>query len=317
MNPIPLRLGTRGSLLARTQTDWVAAQLRAQHPERAVEIVIIETTGDLRRDVPFAQVGTKGMFVKEIEQALLNGTVDVGIHSLKDMPGSLPEGLEIACVPAREDPRDALLSRKGATLKTLPPGAVVGTSSVRRQAQLRVFRQDLHLTELRGNLDTRLRKLEEGQYDAIVLACAGLNRLGLSARITEHLAPEICLPAVGQGALALETRRDDRATQALLAPLNDTDSAVTVLAERGFQRALQGGCSIPAGALATVAGEKVTITGLIAAPDGSLTFWETRHGTRSEAEQLGVELAESLLAQGGRALLDALGPHVSPGNRAE
>lgn len=305
MSEKTLRLGTRGSLLARVQTDWVAAQLRANHPEQTLEIVVIETTGDLRRDVPFAQVGTKGMFVKEIEQALLDGTIDVGVHSLKDMPGFLPEGLELACVPKREDPRDALLSRDGFLLKQLPPGAVVGTSSVRRQAQLCVFRSDLRLEELRGNLDTRLRKLDEGQYDAIVLACAGLNRLGLGARITERLTPEICLPAVGQGALALETRVDDLVTRTLLAPLNDADSEVAVQAERGFQRALQGGCSVPAGALATVTGETVTITGLIVALDGSMTLWETRHGTRTEAEQLGNALAETLLAQGGRALLDA------------
>lgn len=298
-----LRVGTRGSLLARRQTEIVVKLLRAVHPDLDVTIEIIQTTGDRRRDVPFAEVGTKGMFVKEIERALSDGAIDVGVHSLKDMPGVLPEDLELACIPAREDPLDALLTRNGARLDDLPSGATIGTSSLRRQAQLKAFRPDLSFTELRGNLDTRLGKLDAGQYDAIVLACAGLVRLGLEQRITERIAPEVCVPAVGQGALALETRRDDARTREILAPLHDPDVADAVAAERGFLAALEGGCTVPAGALATVAGNNVTLQAVLAAPDGSQVLREVQRGTRTEAAQLGRAVAERLLARGGGAFL--------------
>jgi hydroxymethylbilane synthase len=298
-----VRFGTRGSLLARTQTETVVERLRAAHPGLEVVTEIIQTTGDLRRDVPFAQVGTKGMFVKEIEQALLEGRIDVGVHSLKDMPGELPDGLELACVPAREDPRDALLTRDGATLETLPQGATVGTSSLRRQAQLRAYRSDLRLEELRGNLDTRLRKLDEGQYEAIVLACAGLNRLGWGARISERIAPEVCVPAAGQGALALETRVGDAATLALLTPLHDPDTADAVTAERRFLAALGGGCTVPAGALAQVAGRTVTLIAVLAASDGSERLLERQEGDRTEAARVGAAVAHRLLKRGGHAFL--------------
>jgi len=295
-----IRIGTRGSLLARTQTEWVAAQLRVLHPGLQVEIEIIQTTGDLRRDVPFAQVGTKGMFVKEIEQALLDGTIDLGIHSLKDMPGEQPDGLGLVCIPKREDPRDALLTRDGSGFDALPHGAIVGTSSIRRQAQLLAARPDLKLVELRGNLDTRLRKLDDGQYQAIVLACAGLNRLGLGHRISEALSPSLCVPAVGQGALALEIRTGETVLQELLMPLQHEDSAVEVEAERGFQSELAGGCTIPAGALATVNGDMITLISVIAAPDGSESLRETMQDRRSNARQLGIDAARRLLDRGGR-----------------
>lgn len=298
-----LRVGTRGSLLARAQTEGIVAQLRALHPSLEIVMEIIQTTGDVRRDVPFAQIGTKGMFVKEIEQALSDGRIDLGVHSLKDMPGELPDGLQLACVPTREDPRDALLTRNGLTLETLPQGALVGTSSLRRQAQLRAYRSDLRLAELRGNLDTRLRKLDAGDYDAIVLACAGLNRLGLADRISERLSPAVCVPAVGQGALALETRDDDPQTQAWLTPLHDPDTADAVAAERGFLAALGGGCTVPVGALAQVKADQVQLEALIAAPDGSQTLRETLSGPRAEAVSLGAKLAERLLARGGDAFL--------------
>lgn len=294
-----LRVGTRGSLLARTQTDGVVERLRAANPGLQVEIEIIQTTGDMRRDVPFTAVGTKGMFVKEIEQALLDGVIDVGVHSLKDMPSELPDGLELACVPERENPYDALLSRHQETLMALPQGAVVGTSSQRRQAQLRHFRPDLRIEELRGNLDTRLRKLDEGQYDAIVLACAGLRRLGLANRITEQIAADICLPAAGQGALALETRTGDSATLALLSSLHDADTADAVAAERGFLAALGGGCSVPAGALAHIHGGLVTVKAMLAKPEGSRVWqWEEK-GRRSEAAEIGRVVAERLLGVAG------------------
>ena len=298
-----LTIGTRGSLLARTQTGMVVERLQAANPHVPIEIQIIQTTGDVQRDVPFAQVGTKGMFVKEIEQALLDGTIDVGVHSLKDMPSELPEGLELACVPAREDPLDALLSRSGLTFAQLPLHAVVGTSSLRRKAQLHALRPDLRVEELRGNLDTRMRKLDAGDYDAILLAVAGLNRLGLGERITERLAPDICVPAAGQGALALETRCGDAETMALLQTVHHPISAATVTAERAFLAALGGGCSIPAGALATVQGARMHLIGLIAAPDGSVVLRAERTGDLSEAAQIGAELSATLLAQGGRDLL--------------
>ncbi len=298
-----LRIGTRGSLLARTQTGMVVEQLRAANPLVEIETLIIQTTGDVQHDVPFAQVGTKGMFVKEIEQALLDGVIDVGIHSLKDMPSELPGGLEIACTPVREDALDALLSRGNLTFSQLPPNATVGTSSLRRQAQIRALRPDLRLQELRGNLDTRLRKLDAGEYDAILLACAGLNRLGLGLRITERLAPDVCVPAAGQGALALETRCGDAATLALLHEIHDPDTAAAVTAERAFLAALGGGCSVPAGALATVHGARLHLVGLIAAPNGACVLRAEREGDLSAAAQIGAELSATLLAQGGRDLL--------------
>ena len=298
-----LRIGTRGSLLARTQTGMVVERLQAANPEVVIETQIIQTTGDVQRNVPFAQVGTKGMFVKEIEQALLDGVIDVGVHSLKDMPSELPEGLELSCVPAREDPLDALLSRNGLLFAQLPQGAVVGTSSLRRQAQLRGLRPDLRLEELRGNLDTRMKRLDNGEYDAILLAVAGLNRLGLGSRITERLTPDVCVPAAGQGALALETRCGDSATLELLMSVHDAETAAAITAERAFLAALGGGCSVPAGALATIDGYRLHIVGLIAAPDGRQVVRAEREGEVSAAAQIGAELSATLLAQGGRDLL--------------
>ena len=298
-----LRIGTRGSLLARTQTDWVAARLREARPALEITITVIQTTGDLNRDVPFAAVGTKGMFVKEIEQALLDGTIDAGVHSLKDMPGELPEGLALIGYPMREDPRDALISRHNQTLENLPQGATVGTSSLRRQALVRAYRPDLNLIELRGNLDTRLRKLDEGQYDAIILACAGLHRLGLDGRITERIAPEICVPAPGQGALAIEARADDFETLALVAALNDVDTIAAVTAERAFQIVLVAGCTVPVGAFASVQGDRLTLHAAIAAADGSRVVRHTEAAARDAAEILGTNVGRAMLAAGGAELL--------------
>lgn len=296
MEPIrtTFRIGTRGSLLARTQTQWVVEQLDILYPELAFVVETIQTTGDLRRDVPFNQVGTKGMFVKEIEQALLDDEIDIGVHSLKDLPAELPDDLILACYPPREDARDALISRDGATLLTLPQSSIVGTSSIRRRVQLHAFRPDLEIRELRGNLDTRLRKLDEGEYDAIVLACAGLNRLGLTDRITEKLSVDVCVPAVGQGALALETRRDDPETLMRLEALHDADTSDCILAERAFLMELQGGCSVPAGAWAHLTDKDgLSIIGVYAAENGKLKR-ETLTGKRNEGAGLGKELARML-----------------------
>lgn len=290
-------------MLARTQTEWALARLRAAHPEIEFELCIIQTTGDLKRDVPYAAVGTKGMFVKEIEQALFENRIDIGVHSLKDMPGELPEGLELACVPAREDPGDALISRQGLALQDLPLGATVGTSSARRQALLAAYRNDLNLVELRGNLDTRLQKLDSGAYDAIVLACAGLNRLGLAHRITERISFDICLPAVGQGALALESRVGDTATLNCLQAIHDPDTACCVDAERALLAALGGGCSVPIAGHAVLAEDAVHLTALIASQDGLTILRVETAGSREEAHALGIEAAHKLYQQGGQALM--------------
>ncbi len=289
-----LRIGTRGSLLARAQTNGIKENLALLYPELAISVVIIETTGDLRRDIPFNQVGTKGMFVKEIEQALLDNVIDVGVHSLKDMPSELPQGLTLACFPKRENPFDALISREMVPLAELPDGSIVGTSSARRHAQLSAYRPSWEIRELRGNLDTRLRKLDEGQYDAIILACAGLNRLGLAERITEPIDPTICVPAVGQGALALEIRRDDTEIGQMLAPLNDANTEDCVRAERAFLRELEGGCSVPAGAYAKLNGDTLTVMGVLATDDGTSLHRHIVYGHPSLAVYLGADLAKTL-----------------------
>ena len=296
-------MGTRGSLLARAQTQHVVQQIQALYPEMEIDVQIIQTTGDARQNVPFAAVGTKGMFVKEIEQALLENTIDLGVHSLKDMPGELPDGLALVCFPPREDPRDALLCHIAADLESLPQGAVVGTSSLRRKTQLLALRPDLKIEELRGNLDTRIRKLDSGEYDAILLACAGLNRLGFGSRITHAIAPEACCPAVGQGALALEARTEDTALTTLLAPLNHTHTETAVCAERAFLLRLQGGCSIPAGAYAFFKGERLSVQAVLAAPNGTQILKTTQEGNPESAKALGIALAEDLLNRGGDLFL--------------
>jgi len=301
-----VRVGTRGSLLATTQTQWVVEQLRAAHPEYGFNTTIIQTTGDTQRDVPFASVGTKGMFVKEIEQALLDNAIDIGVHSLKDMPGTLPEGLSLGCIPAREDPLDAFISNKFAGLEALPIGAIVGTSSARRHSQLASFRPDLQIQELRGNLDTRLRKLDDGEYDAIIVACAGLIRLGFADRITERISAELCLPAVGQGALAIETRSKDRDTIGIVGAIHCTATATCVTAERSLLNALGGGCSVPVAAYATISGSALTLTALVASLDGSRVLKATVTGSSRDADGLGREVAEILFSQGAAEILESI-----------
>jgi hydroxymethylbilane synthase len=245
--------------------------------------------------VPFTAIGTKGMFVKEIEEALLNDAIDLAVHSLKDMPGALPDGLILAAVPTRADARDALLS-DGRTLEGLPPGARVGTSSLRRQALLRSLRPDLALEELRGNLDTRLRKLDDGHYDAIVLACAGLERLGWTHRIVERLPPNVFVPPPGQGALALETRADDADMRALLSAIHDPDTADCVAAERAFQAALNAGCTIPAGAYARLEGDALHLSAFVASADGLRLRRTETQGYRHDAVPIGARAASTLLS---------------------
>ena len=301
-----LRIGTRASLLAVTQSTWVKTRIEQAHPQVRVELVQITTKGDRILDVPLAKVGGKGLFVKEIEDALLDGTADLAVHSMKDVPTELPEGLFIGIVPARETPLDAYISNRFATLEALPVGARVGTSSLRRKSQLAAVRPDLAILDLRGNVDTRLRKLDEGQYEAIILAGAGLNRLGLQGRITAELDPTLMLPAIGQGALGIELRRDDTQLLADLQFLHDPRTATAVAAERAFLLRLEGGCQVPIGAHAVVDGETVRLTGLIASVDGRQLLRDTLTAPAAEAPALGTRLAERLLARGGKAILDAV-----------
>jgi len=292
-----LVIASRGSQLALWQARWVAAQLSAAGHQCRIEV--IKTTGDKITDVPLAKVGTKGLFTKEIEEALLDGRADLAVHSLKDLPTELPEGLVLAAVPEREDPRDAVVGKK---LADLPPGAKVGTSSLRRAAQLLKLRPDLQVESIRGNLDTRLRKLDEGQYDAILLAAAGLKRLGWGDRIAEILEPEQMCPAVGQGALAIETRAGFEA----VAMLDHADTHTAVMAERGVLRALGGGCQVPIGAYATVFNGRVRLLAIVAAPDGSQMVGAQAGGAAAEAAEIGARLAAYLLQRGARQILEAV-----------
>ena len=301
----PLRIGTRGSPLALWQANHVADLLRPRAAPRPVELVLIQTTGDRIQDRPLAQIGGDGLFTKEIQWALVVGSADVAVHSLKDLPTIPVEGLVLAAVPRRGPAGDAFVSRRHRSFKGLPPGAVVGTSSLRRRAQLLHRRPDLRLVEMRGNVETRLRKLEGQGLDALVLAQAGLERLGLGSAITELLDPAWMLPAVGQGALGLECRADDRETLGLLQALNDVPSRQAVLAERALLRALGGGCLVPIGAAGRVEGDTLSLRGAVLSPDGRERIDGQAEGPAAEAEALGRRLAADLLARGARALLSS------------
>ncbi len=301
-----LVLGMRGSRLAVWQAEWVQARLRESAPDVTVTLRRIKTSGDQILDVPLATIGGKGLFVKEIEDALLQGEIDLAVHSMKDVPTVLPEGLEIVCVPVREDPRDALISREGRPLDRLPQGARVGTSSLRRQAQLLHRRPDLKIEMLRGNLDTRLRKLRDGEFDAIVLAAAGLKRMGWAEQITEYLPSEVSLPAIGQGALGLEGRRDDAFVRGILAALDHRPTRTAVTAERALLERLEGGCQVPIAAHATLSGERLRLDGLVASVDGRRLVRDSVEGPVADARELGTRLAEQLLRQGGETILNEI-----------
>lgn len=298
-----LILGTRGSKLALHQSEWFQSRIHAVMPDVQVTLRKIQTSGDKIVDVPLAKIGGKGLFVKEIEEALLAGEIDLAVHSMKDVPAQLPKGLEILCVPPREDARDALISRDGRSFKDLPQGATIGTASLRRQAQLLNARPDLRIVMLRGNLDTRLRKLKEGQFDAIVLAAAGLHRLAWAHEITEYLDPSVSLPAIGQGALGIEGRSDDQFVRSVLDRLNDCATATTVTAERAFLARLEGGCQVPIAACATLSDGQVMLDGLVAGVDGKTVLRDRIQGSSQDAHALGVQLADRLLARGGDKIL--------------
>lgn len=309
----PIVVASRRSELALTQTRWVIAQLKQIRPDTDFVIKEFVTKGDRILDVTLSKVGGKGLFVKEIEQALLEGEADFAVHSMKDMPAILPEGLTIGAIPVREDARDVLISKNGASIEELPEGAIIGTSSLRRQAQLLHYRPDLQIETLRGNIDTRLRKLDSGNYDAIILAAAGLIRMGWSSRVNQYLPEDICLPAVGQGALAIECRADDTEMLELIRQLHHHETALVTMAERAFLHRLEGGCQVPIAAYAEVDGSRIRLTGLVATPDGSRVVKDFAAGTHPKA--LGEELAEQLIAKGAGEILSNVKKELAEGDR--
>ncbi|MCK8130062.1 hydroxymethylbilane synthase [Pseudoalteromonas sp. S1610] len=298
-----VRIATRKSALALWQAEFVKAQLEHFHDDVHVELVPMSTQGDIILDTPLAKIGGKGLFVKELEQAMLDGRADIAVHSMKDVPVEFPDDLELHTICEREDPRDAFVSNNFANIDALPQGAIVGTSSLRRQCQIRAMRPDLEIRDLRGNVNTRLAKLDSGQYDAIILAAAGLIRLEMGERIRDFIEPEVSLPANGQGAVGIECRIDDTVTKALLAPLEHNETRIRVNAERAMNRHLEGGCQVPIGAYALVEGDQVHLRGLVGAIDGSEILRDEISGHVDDAEKLGVELAKKLLAQGADKIL--------------
>jgi len=304
--PQPLRIATRKSPLAMWQAEHVAKLLKQTHPDLEVELVGMSTQGDKILDTPLAKIGGKGLFVKELEQGMLDGRADIAVHSMKDVPVELPDGLHLAVIMEREDPRDAFVSNNHSRLEELPQGSVVGTSSLRRQCQLADRRPDLKIVPLRGNVNTRLRKLDEGEFDAIILAAAGLIRLGYEQRITSYIETEDSLPAIGQGAIGIECRADDERVNALIKPLHDADTACCVEAERAMNHRLMGGCQVPIAGFAVLNNGKLFMRGLVGEPDGSRIMRTEISAPAGEAEALGIAVAEDLLGQGADQVLKHL-----------
>ena len=299
-----LRIGTRGSQLALYQANWVREQVLKTHPGLKVTLVKIKTTGDRMQDAPLAKIGGKGLFVKEIEEALLQKRIDLAVHSIKDVPTEFPVGIHLSAITKREDPRDVFISRDNKPLKDLQKGAKIGTSSLRRQAQLLHFRNDFKMVPLRGNLDTRLKKLLTMDLDGIVLALAGVKRLGLEEKITEILPREISLPPIGQGALGIETRKGDEPVESRIRFLNDPGSAIAVSGERAFLKRLEGGCQVPIAAYGQLSGGTLRIDGLVGTIDGKRLIRHHVEGSADKAESLGIDLAEILLSRGAKEILD-------------
>ncbi len=298
-----IRIATRQSPLALWQAHYVQDRLMAAHPGLRVELVPMVTKGDVLLDTPLSKVGGKGLFVKELELAMLENRADLAVHSMKDVPVAFPEGLGLVTICEREDPRDAFVSDKYQDLDALPAGAIVGTSSLRRQCQISAQRPDLVIRSLRGNVGTRLSKLDAGEYDAIILAAAGLKRLGLESRIRSTLAAEVSLPAVGQGAVGIECRLDDKPLIELLQALSHADTDSCVRAERAMNTRLEGGCQVPIGSYAVLEGDQLWLRGLVGTPDGAQVIHAERRGHRDHAEQLGISLADELLARGAGDIL--------------
>ncbi|MCL1079470.1 hydroxymethylbilane synthase [Parashewanella spongiae] len=306
MSHTPIRIATRKSPLAMWQAEFVKAQLENIYPGITVELLPMSTKGDVILDTPLAKVGGKGLFVKELEVAMLENRADIAVHSMKDVPVDFPEGLGLHVICEREDPRDAFVSNVYKTIDDLPQGAVVGTSSLRRQCQIRAMRPDLVIKDLRGNVGTRLAKLDTGDYDAIILAAAGLLRLKLEQRIASYIEPEVSLPANGQGAVGIECRLDDDRVKALLAPLEHKETRYRVLAERAMNTRLEGGCQVPIGAYAEIKQDTLTLRGLVGNPDGSEIISDTVSGHKEQAIELGQQLAELLLKKGAKVILDVV-----------
>lgn len=301
------RIGTRGSKLALWQANHISGLVSAQNPELNIEIRIIKTTGDAVQNSPLSEIGGKGVFVKEIEEALLSNEIDIAVHSMKDMPTELPDGLVIAAVAKRYDPRDALISKSGLEMNELPGVSRVGTGSLRRGSQLLSRYPGFNIVSIRGNVDTRVRKLKEGRdYDAVILAVAGLERMGLAGEITEIISPDIILPAPGQGIVAVESRADDQETTKILRAINHIDTEIAATAERAFLFRLGGDCNVPAGSLATIDDGLLRVKGIISSPDGKSLVKKEINGSIERAHSLGVELAEEILESGGAQILDQL-----------
>ena len=303
MSEQKIRIATRKSPLAMWQAEHVSSLLRKVHPGLSVELVGMSTQGDKILDTPLAKIGGKGLFVKELEQGMLENRADIAVHSMKDVPVELPEGLQLAVILEREDPRDAFVSNRYQSLEELPKRAVLGTSSLRRQCQIAEMRSDLKIKSLRGNVNTRLRKLDDGKFDAIILASAGLKRLGFTSRITALLEPKQSLPAIGQGAIGIESRTDDEWVNSLIAPLQDLETALCVAAERAMNSRLMGGCQVPIAGYAVMNHNKLYMRGLVGEPDGSRIIRSESSAPANEAEALGTRLAEDLLGQGADQVL--------------
>lgn len=301
-----LRIATRKSPLAMWQAEFVKAQLLAQHPELSVELIGMSTQGDKLLDVPLAKIGGKGLFIKELEEQMLAGNAHLAVHSMKDLPAFLPEGFAIGAVLARHNPLDAFVSNRYDRLEDLPQGAIVGTSSLRRKSQLLAIRPDLQLHDLRGNIHTRMSKLDEGQFDAIILAAAGLERMELPERIRSLIPAEVSLPAVAQGALAIEVLENDASTQGFVNFFNDANTLACVRAERAMNAALEGGCQVPIGSYCILEGDQLWLRGLVAELDGSRIIRAERRGSIADAERMGQDLAQELLANGAKAILDSV-----------
>ncbi|MBT1451816.1 hydroxymethylbilane synthase [Glaciecola sp. XM2] len=301
-----IRIATRKSALAMWQANYVKDKLEHYHPHITVQLLPMSTQGDRILDTPLAKIGGKGLFIKELEIAMQKGEADLAVHSMKDVPVHFPEEFGLHAICPRENPYDAFVSNTYASLSDLPQGAVVGTSSLRRQSQIRAMRPDLVIKDLRGNVNTRLGKLDAGEYDAIILAAAGLIRLNMHARIVEQIAPEISLPAVGQGAVGIECRNDDHMLIELLEALNDQETAIRVRAERAMNARLEGGCQVPIGSFAELDGEQLTLRGLVATPDGKTILRSQQSGDFDQPEAIGIAVAQELIAQGAADILRAL-----------
>ena len=301
-----LKIGTRGSKLALTQTNFVADKLRKIMPETKIEICVIKTSGDIMQDVSLLKIGGQGVFVKELEDALLSKKIDLAVHSMKDVPGETPDELIFAAILPREDMRDVLVSRDNIKMESMPKGAKIGTGSQRRGAQIKAILPDVNIVPLRGNIETRLKKIETENLTGVILAAAGMKRMGLTEKITQFLPVEMMLPAVGQGALGLQIRKTDVELAKVCTALNDATSAAEVTAERSFLRALGGGCRLPIAALGKLEGQRLSLEGMVAAPDGSSMIREKISGSREDAGELGEKLANIIMDKGGKKLLDLM-----------